>query len=65
MGLVLLGLGDTEGATREFERAIELKPDLADACNNLGMALHRRGERGRAGRVPARPRGEAGFCRGA
>jgi tetratricopeptide (TPR) repeat protein len=35
-GAALQGLSDRIGATREFERAVELKPDYFDALVNLG-----------------------------
>lgn len=43
LGKVLQGLGDSAGAARAFERAIDLVPTLGDAHYDLGML------RGRAG----------------
>lgn len=38
MGRVAFERGDLEGALTHYRRAIEIKPDLADAYNNMGNA---------------------------
>jgi protein O-mannosyl-transferase len=43
LGLALLQAGQPEKAAAAFQRALQLKPDFADACNNLGIALKRTG----------------------
>lgn len=40
--------GDFDAAIGEYERVVELKPDFAQAHNNLGVALKRRGDLDRA-----------------
>ena len=41
---VLQAAGSPAEALREFERALEIRPDFADAHYNLGIALYNRGE---------------------
>ena len=36
--------GDIDAAIAEYKKVVELKPDLAQAYNNLGVALKRKGE---------------------
>jgi tetratricopeptide (TPR) repeat protein len=36
--------GDSDGARKHLERAIEMYPDYADALNNLGTHFHRAGD---------------------
>lgn len=36
--------GNTDGAIREFKKAIELKPDYADAYHNLANVYHTKGD---------------------
>lgn len=36
--------GDFEAAQKEFEKALEMKEDFAEAHNNLGYSLRRQGE---------------------
>ena len=40
--------GNFEAATREYTKVIELRPDSAEAYNNLGTALKRKGELSKA-----------------
>ena len=44
LGNALLTKGQTGEALAAFRRALELKPDYAEAHNNYGMALAKRGE---------------------
>ena len=44
LGSVLIALGETESAIAAFNRALEMKPDYADALNNLGV-IHRNEKR--------------------
>jgi type III protein arginine methyltransferase len=44
LGSALMALGDPNAATVAFNRALELKPDYADALNNLGV-VHRNEKR--------------------
>ena len=37
------GLGDLDGAINSFRHAVKIKPDFADAYNNLGAALRQKG----------------------
>jgi tetratricopeptide (TPR) repeat protein len=39
LGLALLKTGDTQGAEKAFQYALNLQPDLAEANNNLGNLL--------------------------
>ena len=43
LGDVLLRLGMTDEAIRNFSKAVELDPNYVDALNNLGNALYSRG----------------------
>ena len=44
LGLDLLtGAGQVDEAIAHFQKALEIKPDYADACYNLGMALGQKG----------------------
>ncbi len=43
LGNALQGIGSTTEAIRSYQRAAELRPDLADVHNNLGDALHSQG----------------------
>ena len=36
--------GDFDSAIREYAKVVELRPDLAEAYNNLGVAQKRKGE---------------------
>jgi Tfp pilus assembly protein PilF len=40
--------GDFEAATKEYSRVVELRPDLPEAYNNLGVAQKRKGDLARA-----------------
>ena len=44
MGDVYAQEGNTEGAIREFKKAIEIRPDYADAYHNLANIYHRKGD---------------------
>ncbi|MFQ6018982.1 MAG: tetratricopeptide repeat protein [Kiloniellaceae bacterium] len=44
LGAVLLSQGKTDEAITQFEKAMELEPDLAMAHNNLGNALRQKGD---------------------
>jgi len=44
MGDVYGQEGNTEGAIREFKKAIEIKPDYADAYHNLANIYHHKGD---------------------
>jgi protein O-GlcNAc transferase len=44
LGLVLTGLDRAADAEAALRRALELKPDYAEAHNNLGVALHDQGK---------------------
>ncbi|MBI1919363.1 tetratricopeptide repeat protein, partial [Candidatus Microgenomates bacterium] len=48
LGGVYYQLGQWDQAQRQFELAVQLKPDLANAYYNLGHALENKGELGRA-----------------
>jgi Flp pilus assembly protein TadD len=39
LGIAHVRTGRTDEAIREFQEAIRLKPDYADARNNLGVAV--------------------------
>jgi tetratricopeptide (TPR) repeat protein len=43
LGYSLLNLGDMEGAITQFRIALQLKPEFAEAHNNLGIAYGRKG----------------------
>lgn len=43
-GVALFHRGSLEAAAEAFIRAVELKPDYAEAYNNLGLAYSRRGQ---------------------
>lgn len=47
---VRLEIGDAEGAATALTRALQLKPDLADAQFNLGLVRERQGDRAEAAR---------------
>jgi len=42
LGYMLLKRGEVDGAIADFQKALELKPDFADAHKNLGDALFRK-----------------------
>ena len=67
LGEAYRGLGQNLAeAVACYRRALELKPDYAEAHNNLGNALEGPGEAGRSGRLlPPGTGAEAGLCRGA
>jgi Flp pilus assembly protein TadD len=48
LGAFLLSQGQTDGAIRQFQAALRLNPDDAEACNNLGIAFLDQGQTGRA-----------------
>ncbi len=48
LGEVLLMRGKTDAAIAEYERALEIKPDLPEALNTLGVEYARRGDDERA-----------------
>jgi len=39
-----VGKGQTDEAISQYREAIRLKPDYAEACNNLGNALSDKGQ---------------------
>jgi tetratricopeptide (TPR) repeat protein len=43
LGMALWQAGKTQEAIRDFEQALEISPDFAEAHNNLGMALSQAG----------------------
>jgi Flp pilus assembly protein TadD len=43
MGRIAFERGDLEGALTHYRGAIEIKPDLAEAYNNMGNALKKLG----------------------
>jgi tetratricopeptide (TPR) repeat protein len=45
LGSLLIQSGDAPGALKAFDRALELKPDYADAWCNRGVALQRLGRK--------------------
>lgn len=49
-GVALFHRGSVEGAIEAFIRAIELRPDYAEAYNNLGLAYSKRGQSDEAAR---------------
>jgi tetratricopeptide (TPR) repeat protein len=49
-GVALFHRGSLEGSIEAFIRAIELKPDYAEAYNNLGLAYSKRGQSDEAAR---------------
>jgi len=44
LGIVLMQADKVEEAIREFNRALEIKPDMADAHCRLGIVLQREGK---------------------
>jgi tetratricopeptide (TPR) repeat protein len=44
LGLILAGQGHSDEAIQHYERALQLKPDYADAFNNLGAVLATQGK---------------------
>ncbi len=44
LGIVLTGRGQVDAAIVQFQRALEIQPDYADAHTNLGVVLAGRGE---------------------
>ena len=44
MASALEALGDLDNAIKVYRKTIELKPDFAEAYNNLGTTLQRRGK---------------------
>ena len=45
-GVALKDSGDLDGAIAEYRKALAINPDLADAHNNLGVALEAKGDKG-------------------
>ena len=64
LGVALYQQGRTDEAIRQFQEAIRLKPDHAEAHNNLGTALSGRANRRGHPPVPGSPATQAGLCRG-
>jgi protein O-mannosyl-transferase len=44
LGVTLAGLGRINAAVSHYQKALEIKPDFADAHNNLGVVLMEHGE---------------------
>ena len=64
-GNALKDQGKLEEAIASYQQALRLKPDFAEAHNNLGNVLQRQGKLDGSDRqLPAGPASEARLCRG-
>ena len=44
MGIALNHKGDLEAAIESYKQALKIKPDYAQACNNMGNTLKEKGD---------------------